>query len=219
MLTLVAAALLQPAIIAYEPNLRRYTNGDRWVYSIQTGDVPLHTLAVDLVFIKELPDRNVFEARTTVPMGGSVPDKNFGTFVLFTQYKLSGDANVLQIKRMDALGIQRGFKTATSETISAEPRAIIHPGRWDDRPKQASSVSFITDESRRSANPYTYVGKETIDTGFASIECAVFEAEMPKGDWMKYWFNPRIGNYVKAMTSTDGRVMTSLLKETTILSK
>src|SRR5687768_14088036 len=154
MLTLVAAALLQPGTIAYEPNLRRYTNGDRWVYSIQTGDIPLHTLAIDLVFVKELPDRNVFEARTTSPKGVSVPDKNFGMFVLFAQYKLSGDARILDTKTIHALGVQRGFKNLQPEEISAEPKSLIHPGRWDDKPKQASSVSFLTDIRPHADHPY-----------------------------------------------------------------
>ncbi|MEO7454144.1 MAG: hypothetical protein ABIV13_05210 [Fimbriimonadales bacterium] len=216
--TLAIALLANPAVIPYEPNLRRYSTGDRWVYTLQTGNMPLHTMATDLIFVKELTDRNVFEARTTAPEGGSVPDKDFGQFVLFAQYKKSGDVGLLVIKNTSALGVQRGFKDASPETITGNPGATIHPGRWDDKPKPASSVAFFVD-TREKHTPYNYVGRETVDTGFASIECAVFEAKFRNGDWMKYWFNPRIGNYVKASTSTAGNVMICLLKETSILSK
>jgi hypothetical protein len=216
--TLIVAAALQPGVIPYEPNLRRYANGDRWVYSFQMGDMPLHTMSIDLVFVKELEDRNVFEARTTHPKGGSVPDKNYGQFVLFTQYKMSGNAHLLDTKVAEALGRQRGFKNATHEEVSVEPKTMIHPGRWDEKPKPASSIAFVTDR-RKTYTPYNYVGTETVDTGFESIECAVFEAKLPNGDWMKYWFNPRIGNYVKAITSSAGNVMTTYLKETSILRK
>jgi hypothetical protein len=216
--TLAFAVLAQPGVIPYEPNLRRYSTGDRWVYTLQMGNMPLHTMAIDLIFVNELDDRNVFEARTTAPKGGSIPDKSFGQFVLFAQGKKSGDVALLDLKTTSVLGVQRGFKDVSSETINGEPGATIHPGRWDDKPKPASSIAFFTD-TRPKYTPYNYAGKETIDTGFASIECAVFEAKFPNGDWMKYWFNPRIGNYVKASTSTAGNVMICFLKETSILSK
>jgi hypothetical protein len=219
MTTLLLAAVLQPGIVPFEPNLRRYANGDRWVYTIQIGGIPLHTMAVDLVFVKELGDRNVFEARTTAPRGGSVPDKDYSQFVLFAQYKLSGDAKFLDIKGTSAYGTLRGFKDATPSEISGEPGAVIHPGRWDNSPKPASSVAFITELHRKQYLPYVYIGKETVDTGFASIECAVYEAKAPDGGTMKYWFNPRIGNYIKAITSTAGVTTIAYLKETNILSK
>jgi hypothetical protein len=176
-------------------------------------------MAVDLIFVRELDDRNVFEARTTAPKGGSVPEKDYSQFVLFAQYKMSGDAKFLDIKGTSAYGTMRGFKDASLSAISADPGPVIHPGRWDNSSKPASSVAFVTELFKSQKQPYHYVGKETVDTGFASVECAVYEAKMPNGDAMKYWFNPRIGSYIKAITTTSGVTTIAYLKETNILSK
>ena len=132
---------------------------------------------------------------------------------------MSGDVKFLDIKGTSAYGTMRGFKDASPSEISGEPGAVIHPGRWDNSPKPASSVAFVTELRRKQYLPYVYIGKETVDTGFASIECAVYEAKSPDGGTMKYWFNPRIGNSIKAITTTGGVTTIAYLKETNILSK
>ena len=221
MTTLILAAVLQPGVIAYEPNLRRYTDGDRWVYTLQGNQLPLHTYAVDLVFHKELSDQNIFEARQTAPRGGNAADKNYNSFVLFTQMKQSGNAHFLDIAGDNKRLVQNRFKDTIAQGASAKLGALIHPGRWDDKPKPASSTSFATTPGESPPAPFLYIGKENVETDFATIECAVFEVKLPNGDYMRYWFNPRIGNYVRSETYLAKHKQTTIayLKETNILSK
>ena len=220
-MTLLICALAHTAVIAYDPNLRRYQDGDMWVYTLQGNQLPLHTYSVDLVFHKELPDQNIFEARQTAPKGGNAADKNYNSFVLFTQMKQSGNAHFLDIAGDNKRLVQNRFKDTIAQAASAELGALIHPGRWDDKPKPASSTSFATTPGEHAPAPFLYIGKENVETDFATIECAVFEVKLPNGDYMRYWFNPRIGNYVRSETYLAKHKQTTIayLKETNILSK
>ena len=217
MITLLAMAGMQPGMIAYDPNLRRYKDGDRWVYTLQGAGLALHTYTVDLVFAKEFANRVVFQARQTAPRGGNASLKEYELFVLFAQMKDTGDARFIDSKEKDLMP-RRGLRgDEVAGVVSAQPGALIHFGKWDASPKPASATSFLT--STHLSPPYEYKGKEIVDTGFASIECAVFETNLSSKDRMRFWFNPKIGNYIRAETylAEPKQTIICYLKETNVL--
>ena len=205
MITLACALLLQPAVVAYDPNLRRYQDGDRWVYSLQTSEMPLHTMAVDLKFLKETAGRRFFEARQCDPTGGNKPLQTSSHYVLFGQ-GANGD---IRMVGFSAVGGKFDVEKAAKRDGS-----LIFNGVWDEKPKPSASVGFLA--QRGAPEVYKYVRKENVDTGFASIECAVFQFESSK-----IWINPKVGNFVRAEFEMQEpkQTMIVFLKETNVLKR
>jgi hypothetical protein len=202
-------ALAAPATIAYEPNLRRYQDGDRWTYTLQTEQMPLHTMVVDLKFLKAHDKMRFFEARQTDPTGGNKPAPDSKHFVLVGQEDATGDARLFGFSR-----VKGKFDVSA---VSPRRTTLIFPGKWDEQPKPASSVGFLT--QRGFEETYKYMRRETVDTGFATIECAVFEAKFSETERMKFWFNPRVGNMVKSEVkiANPKQTMVAFLRETNVL--
>jgi hypothetical protein len=221
MTTLLCAALLQPGIVPFVPELRKYEAGDRWVYTLQAETIGLHTYAVDLTLEKDEEGSRVFQARQTQPAGGNATAKSYDMFVLFIQDKASRDATFLARSGKDIRYVPNLLEDRIAPGLQAEDSTLIFPGTWDTSPKPGSSTSFLTTPGRTQQFPYKYVGREVVDTGFAAVECAVFETKQPNGDYMKFWFNPTIGNFVKSQVTLAKRKLTTIgyLKETNVLPR
>jgi len=212
---------MQPGIVPFVPTLRKYGNGDRWVYTLQAETIGLHTYAVDLVHVRDTEQGRVFQARQTQPVGGNAPAKSYDVFVLFLQETSSGSAQFLLRAGKDLRYVPKRLSDDIAPGIQADDHALIFPGNWDESPKPGSSTNFLTTPAARQQFPYKYLGREIVDTGFAAVDCAVFETKQVNGDYMKFWFNPTIGNFVKSQVTIAKRKLTTIgyLKETNVLAK